>query len=190
MALVGRGDGVTPVCASRTTRSILGTPHRKERDLGSSSMALPGRYYRQYPVAKPLGSAEENLELELNRTVFLIIDAYGRGYGGETESKEVPELYRKWIRQNRDLVAERIVPARAAARRLGLPIVYLTNYLSPALGVRSELRNVSLRVDGIDPLEAWREPNDILSMSDIIAPAVGEFLIKKAAILGVLRDSP
>jgi ureidoacrylate peracid hydrolase len=147
--------------------------------MGASSIVLAGRYYRNYPVSAPLGHAEEIFELELDRTVFIIIDVYGQGFGEEGEAKGVPELYRKWIRDNRDTVVNHIVPAKAAAKQLGLPVIYLTNYLSPALTPQSELRKVSLRVDGTDLLEAWREPNDILTMSDIIAPAEGEFLIKK-----------
>jgi len=147
-------------------------------------MALAGRYYRNYPVGAPLGHTEEVFELEVGRTVFLIIDVYGQWSTEVGESERVPELYQKWARDNREVVVDHIVPAKAAAKQLGLPIIYLTNYLSPALGDQSELRQVSLRVDGIDLLEAWREPNDILSISDIIAPAEGEFLVKKQLYSG------
>jgi nicotinamidase-related amidase len=150
----------------------------------ASSMALAGRYYRNYPVGAPLGHTEEVFELEVARTVFLIIDVYGQGFGAEAESEGVPEAYRKFVRDNRDVVVGHIVPAKAAAKQLGLPIVYLTNYLSPALGQQSELCEISRRVDGIDLLEAWREPNDILSISDVIAPAEGELLVKKQLYSG------
>lgn len=152
--------------------------------MAASSMALTGRYYRNYPVGAPLGHIEEVFELEVDRTVFLIIDVYGLGFGQEAMSAAVPELYRKWVRDNRNVVVDNIVPAKAAAKKLGLPVVYLTNYLSPALGGQSELRNISLRVDGIDLLEAWKEPNDVLSISDIIAPAEGDFLVKKQLYSG------
>jgi ureidoacrylate peracid hydrolase len=147
-------------------------------------MALVGRYYRNYPVGAPLGHTEELFELELDRTVFVIIDVYGQGLveegeRDEDERHEVPELYRKWALDNRDVVVDHIVPAKAAAKQLGLPVIYLTNYLSPALTEQSELRDISLRVDGIDLLEAWREPNDIVSISGVIAPVEGEFLVKK-----------
>jgi ureidoacrylate peracid hydrolase len=145
----------------------------------AAAIVLAGRYYRNYPVGAPLGHTEELFELELDRTVFLVIDVYGQGYAEEAVPDDVPELYSKWARDHRDVVVNHIAPAKAAAKQLGLPVIYLTNYLSPALTEQSELRKTSLRVDGIDLLEAWREPNDILSMSDVIAPAAGEFVIKK-----------
>jgi ureidoacrylate peracid hydrolase len=147
-------------------------------------MALAGRYYRNYPVGAPLGHTEELFDLEIGRTAFLIIDVYGQGFGEEPVSQEVPEAYRKWVRDNRDVVVGHIVPAKAAAKQLGLPVVYLTNYLSPALTEHSQLRDISRRVDGVDLLEAWKEPNDILAISDIIAPAEGELLVKKQLYSG------
>ncbi len=152
--------------------------------MGESSKALVGRYYRNYPVGAPLGHIEEVFELEVDRTVFLIVDVYGQGFGEESVSEQVPELYRKWVRDNGNVVVDHIVPAKAAAKNLGLPVVYLTNYLSPALGQQSGLREVSLRVDNLDLLEAWKEPNDVLSISDVIAPAPGDFLVKKQLYSG------
>jgi ureidoacrylate peracid hydrolase len=36
-----------------------------------------------------------------------------------------------------------------------------------------------MRTLNIDVLEAWTEPNDALAFSDVVAPAEGEYLIKK-----------
>jgi len=147
-------------------------------------MSLPARFYRTYPVGKPLGHAEELLELDVDRTVFLLVDVYGRGFDGDAALAEIPEFYRASSRENARIVVDHIVPAKKAAKRLGLPIVYLTNYLSPALNERSEWRNLSLRVHDIDVLEAWREPNDILSFSEVMAPEEGEYLVKKQLYSG------
>jgi nicotinamidase-related amidase len=147
--------------------------------MGSASITLPGRYYRTYPLEVPLGHTEELLNLALDQTVFLIVDVYGLGYGDESVSTQVPPIVQKWIREQKDVVAQHIVPAKAAAKRLGIPIVYLTNYLSDAMTERTELRNVSLRSDGVDLLEAWREPSDYLAHSDSVAPAEGEYLVRK-----------
>jgi ureidoacrylate peracid hydrolase len=116
--------------------------------------------------------------------VFLIVDVYGRGFDGDLATVEVPDLYRSFTRDFYDVVTNYIVVAKKAAKQLGVPIVYLTNYLSSTLNEKSEWRNLSLRVDGIDVLEAWREPNDILSFSDIIAPKEGEFLVRKQLASG------
>jgi len=119
------------------------------------------------------------LDLATDRTVFLIVDVYGLGFGDEPPSPAVPPIVQKYIREIRDVVVNHIVPAKEAAKRLGVPIVYLTNHLSDALAPHSELRQVSLRVDGVDLLEVWKEPSDYLAHSKIIAPAEGEYLVKK-----------
>ena len=137
------------------------------------------RYYRNYPSGNPLGYAEEELELELDETVFLVVDVYGKGFDEDHDLGNAPEVYKRAVEANRDIVVNHIRPAKLAAKRAGLPIVYLTNYLSPALNERHEWRNLSLRTMNVDVLEAWPEPNDILVFSDIIAPEEGEYVIKK-----------
>lgn len=147
--------------------------------MGDTSITLPGRYYRTYPAETPLGHAEEILDLALDRTVFLIIDVYGLGFGDEDVPGEVPELVQQWINDNKDVVRHHIVPAKKAAKNLGLPVVYLTNYLSDALTERSELRRISLRSDGVDLLEVWKEPSDYLGHSKAVAPEGSDYVVKK-----------
>lgn len=137
------------------------------------------RYYRSYPLDDPLGYTEEELELGLDETVFLVVDVYGKGFDEDHDLGNAPDVYKRAVEANRDIVVNHIRPAKLAAQRAGLPIVYLTNYLSPALNERHEWRNMSLRTMNVDVLEAWPEPNDILAFSDIIAPEEGEYLIKK-----------
>src|SRR6516165_8283738 len=118
---------------------------------------LESRYYRTFPVEKPLGHASERLSLDPSRTVFLLVDVYGVGFDPSYRGVEAPEFYRSQVERSREIVVEHIVPAKMAAKSARLPIVYLTNHLSPALNERSEWRNLSLRVHDIDVLEAWRE---------------------------------
>jgi ureidoacrylate peracid hydrolase len=156
--------------------------------MAKDSMTLAGRYYRTYPVGNPLGYTEDMLELDLQRTVFLIIDVYGVGddesHVGAASGTEKPEFYKRMVREFGDVLVNHIVPAKQAAKALGLPIVYATNRLSPTLNERSEWRNLSLRVHGIDVLEAWREPNDILAFSSVIAPQQGEYVVEKELYSG------
>jgi ureidoacrylate peracid hydrolase len=150
------------------------------------TLALPSRYYRAYPVGAPLGTAEEALDLDPCRTVFLLVDVYGRGFDDEnpTSQPDLPGFYAADARASRDIVRDHIVPAKLAAIRAGLPVVYLTNHLSPTLNSQSEWRNVTLRVHNVDVLECWREPNDILAYSNVIAPRPGEYVVKKQAYSG------
>jgi ureidoacrylate peracid hydrolase len=145
---------------------------------------LESRYYRTYPVERPLGHATERLALDPRRTVFLIVDVYGVGFDPDHETAKIPEFYRGQVERARKVVVDHIVPAKVAAKKAGLPIVYLTNHLSPTLNEHSEWRNMSLRVHGIDVLESWREPNEILAFSQIIAPAEGEYLVRKQMYSG------
>jgi nicotinamidase-related amidase len=151
---------------------------------------LTSRYYRTYPLEAPLGQAEEVLHLDMAHTVFLIIDVYGVGFDTDPSAvesatePEVPEFYMKAVRENWTIVRDHIVPAKNAAKSIGLPIVYVTNRLLPGLNERSEWRNLSLRVHGIDVLESWQEPNDVLAFSKVIAPEEGDYLIEKQLYSG------
>jgi nicotinamidase-related amidase len=147
-------------------------------------LRLAARYYRSYPPGAPLGYAASELDLGLAETAFLLVDVYGKGFDDDDDPGDAPEFYRRAVAANRAIVRDRIVPARAAARAAGLPIVYLTNYLSPGLTRRSEWRRMSLRTLGIDVLEAWREPNDVLVFSRIIAPEPGDHLVRKQLYSG------
>lgn len=148
------------------------------------SIHLTGRYYRQYPPGRHLGQAEEPLVLDVDRTVFVLVDVYGRGYDAGSAPGDAPEMYTAAVERNRDIVVDHIRPARDAARALGLPVVYLTNYLAPSTNARTEWRNMSIRTCNVDVLEAWQEPNDILAFSDVIAPGPGDYLIKKQMYSG------
>ena len=145
---------------------------------------LRGRYYRHYPPEKPLGHAEEDLLLELEDTAFLLVDVYGRGFDADTSGGDTPAFYRKWGELNRETVVHHIRPARDAARSAGLPIVYLTNYLAPSTNEHTEWRNMSIRTCGVDVLESWTEPNDVLAFSEVIAPQEGDYLVKKQMYSG------
>ena len=145
----------------------------------SNTIKLDARYYRDYPPRKPLGYTTDPLELDTDNTVFLIVDVYGKGFDPDQDLGDAPEFYSKSVVEHRDIVVNHIKPAKEAAKRLGLPIVYLTNYLSPGLNAQHEWRNMSLRTYDIDVLEAWTEPNDVLAFSDVIAPEPGDYLIKK-----------
>jgi nicotinamidase-related amidase len=145
----------------------------------TSTLRLPGRYYRLYPtIAEPLGHAEEHLELDPAETVLLIVDVYGLGFGDEADSGDVPGLYAV-DPVMRDIVRNRIRPVKDAAKRAGLKVVYLTNHLSPGLNEGNEWRNLSIRTVDVDVLDAWREPNDILAHAKVIAPDPDDVVIPK-----------
>jgi ureidoacrylate peracid hydrolase len=143
------------------------------------SIKLNCRYYRHYPTSQPKGYAEEELALELDNTVFLVVDVYGLGFDEDGKMGDVDEFYKEYVEADRDIVINHIKPAKVAAKKMGLPVVYLTNYLAPSTTENNEWRNMSIRTCGLDVLEVWQEPNDVLAFSQIIAPEEGDYLIKK-----------
>lgn len=149
-------------------------------------LGLTGRYYRQYPADAPLGEAEERLELALDETVLLLVDVYGKGYDEDfSPPDDLPSFYRSGPDDPRGgIVRDLIAPAKACAKRAGLPVVYLTNYLSPGINEGNEWRNMSIRTAGVDVLEAWVPPTPILEHAAVIAPEPGEPVIPKQLYSG------
>ena len=141
---------------------------------------LAVRYYRKYPAPAPLGHTHAPVELEPRVTVFLIVDVYGLGYDDDDLAVSgVPSAHVGEARRNRTIVRDHIVPAKAAARSVGLPIVYLTNALSPSTNKRSQFRRLGLRSYGYDVLQEWQEGSPLLAFSNIIAPQSGDYLVRK-----------
>ena len=145
------------------------------------TLDITGRYYRLYPLSDPLGEAEESLELVLDETVFLLVDVYGARYDDDfEESADTPSFYRHSADDPvEQIVRTKIVPAKAAAKRAGLQVVYLTNYLSPGMSEGNEWRNMSLRTCDVDVLTAWRPPTPLLEHAKVIAPEADEPVIGK-----------
>jgi nicotinamidase-related amidase len=152
----------------------------------SPVLRLPGRYYRAYPSHAPLGLAEEEIELDVDETVFLLVDVYGAAYDeGFEPPADLPSFYGPQPNDPRpEIVRERIVPAKAAARQAGLRRVYLTNYLSPGLSERSEWRQMTLRSCDVDVLTDWVPPTPVLEHAAVIAPEADEPLVRKQLYSG------
>ncbi len=141
--------------------------------------SLPCRYFQQFPFEAPVGYVTKNLDLQKSRTAFLIIDVYGLGFDDESPPGNVSDLYQVTKEQYKEVAVNHIKPAKASAKRLGLPIIYLCNYLAPSTTVNNEWRQMSLRGLNVDVLEEWREPTDIFKYSKIMAPEEGDYHILK-----------
>jgi nicotinamidase-related amidase len=147
-------------------------------------LKLPVRYYRMYPKNSPLGYCEEEVSIEIANTALLIIDVYGKGFTPEEkEELKVPSFYISDPENDR-IVSELIPKVRDVAKESKMKVIYLTNHLSEALDENNEWRQMSIRTCGVDVLESWVEPNDILRHSNVIAPTSEEVLIKKQMYSG------
>lgn len=155
-----------------------------------STLRIAARYYRQFPTADPLGAAEEVLDLPIEETVFLLVDVYGLTDARLPVPSDLPDIYRPVENDPvQAIVRDRIVPAKAAAKRSGLKVVYVTNHLSEGLSDGSEWRNLSIRTCGVDVLEAWRPPTPILEHAPYIAPSADEPVIRKQLYSGFFETN-
>ncbi|MHC1773171.1 MAG: isochorismatase family cysteine hydrolase [Flexilinea sp.] len=139
---------------------------------------LNGRYYQMFPTENPGGYQTEEITFDLNRTVFLIIDVYGKGYD-ENEKCDVDALYSTMFDKWRSIVMNHIVPDKEAAKSIKIPVVYLENYLAPSTTKNNEWRKMSIRTCGVDVLEAWVPPTDLFEYAGKIKPQTDDYVIRK-----------
>ena len=158
-----------------------------------SAITISGRFYRMYPPEKFLGHAQKEIQLDTTNTAFLIVDVYGLG------ADELDEESKKtWVGLVSDrstdphdrIIVEHIRPALDAARRSGLPIVYVSNS-APQIALEhstyQEFKTDTLQVnkndlyseDNIDPLEYHCGSSKVLKYSEIIKPQPGDYYVRK-----------
>jgi nicotinamidase-related amidase len=145
----------------------------------TDAFQLPCQYYQWFPFEHPMGIVKTTIELAISRTTFLIIDVYGLGFDDEPREANVADFYKVLNNEYKDILVNYIKPAKVAAKKLGLPVIYLSNYLAPSTTVSNEWRQVSIRTLGVDVLDHWSEPTDIFKYSRVIAPEENDYLIKK-----------
>ena len=147
-------------------------------------MKLPVRYYKNFPKENPIGYFNEIIDLNLEDTALLIVDVYGKAFKeGERDESKLPSIYLP-DSETEAIVSELIPKVKRAAKSKNLKVFYLTNYLSPAMGPDNEWRKMSIITHGVDVLEAWTTPNEILIHSEVIAPNSGDTLIQKQMYSG------
>lgn len=148
-------------------------------------LVLQGRYYQYHTH----NSVTEALELDTAHTALLLVDVYGAGY----DDDYVPDPALQGFYQPNpaigEIIRDKIKPVKDAARIIGLPTVYLTNYLSPGLDEGNEWRNMSIRTCGIDVLEEWKPPTPVLEHSKVIAPDEQDVLVPKQMYSGFFETN-
>jgi len=166
-----------------------------------SALHLNGRYYRLYPPEGFLGHAEQALELTVPETAFLVVDVYGLGFSDDDEEKphDYPSLSSAaTVNAEREVVVHHIRPALDAARRAGLPVIYVNNS-APRIEIhRSELGKLTRRAcgldwdewgaeEGVDPREYVHGPSPALKFSKVVEPRPGDYFIRKHAYSGFFQ---
>lgn len=149
------------------------------------NLSLSGRYYRMYPPEAYLGHAEETLELALKETAFVLIDVYGLGYSpGEPEPARPALFYKGSTEVERNVMVNCVKPALEAARRIGMPIVYLNNSNQMVATQQSEFGSILVRTHGLTVEERWETDPVEFRFSKLVEPKPGEYVVRKQMYSG------
>lgn len=159
------------------------------------NISVEGRFFRKYPVVSPLGYTTKPLQLSTADTAFVLVDVYGpvldvHPDAAEAEQAEENRRVPISVTQKSEIVRQRIRPALDAARKLGLPIVYVANSAPRIALNRStywEHKWDTLNVDkdvyfaetSVDPREYHHGGTGVLDYSDVIAPRSDDYFIRK-----------
>ena len=155
------------------------------------TLRLSTRYFRRFPPGAYLGYTEEDIEIDLERAAFLVVDVYGLGFSPEEESRAAPSLVTaNSVEIEREIVINHLRPALDAARRVGLPIVYTSN-AAPRVALERyefcEQRRRNAEHDfkqvfaelPIDPREYEYGDSDMIKYSRIVEPKPGDYFVRK-----------
>jgi ureidoacrylate peracid hydrolase len=156
------------------------------------TIRISGRHYRSYPAGNYLGYEERALELDTAATAFVMVDVYGAP--PEEADYEGPGL-EYMLGEASDIVANRIAPSKIAAKRLGVPCVYVTNSaprieLEQSAYGRQRHDNVDASLDDLfsencnDPLEYVSGDSRYVQHSSVIAPEDDDYYIRKHVYSG------
>ena len=146
------------------------------------TLQIPARYYCRFPFESPRGLVETVEELELERTVFLLVDVYGLGHDPGDPVPEFPPLFLRRLHElQSEMIRERIRPAVDVARVAGLPVVYTENRWKPAAWTGSEFAKLCERTEcghagTFDEVYIGTGYN---AYSRVIAPEPGDIVVEK-----------
>ncbi len=155
-----------------------------------ATININGRYYRLYPPEHYAGHDFAGETADLGRTALLVVDVYGQGFTAEDELRHHPAMDPEKDKIWTENAVQHIAPAIAAARRAGLPVIFVSNS-SPRIEFNQSqfghMINRSLGSDIEDLLsepqvDAWeynRRDNHFIEYSRALAPCPGDYYIRK-----------
>ncbi len=152
-------------------------------------LRIPIRRYRPIPPEAPAGHESGMLELDRARTAFMLVDVYLPPIETGLET-----LSRADYDDKQRIFRELVPPALAAARRIGLPIIYVANS-APRIALERSAFGRQLTAVGtnharefaeesVDAMEYQRGPVYSLSYPQEIAPKPSDYYIRKHAYSG------
>lgn len=170
------------------------------------NLVVNTRYFRLFPSNGYLGYAYEEYTAPMQNTAFLVVDVYGLGHHtddpvptwkeGNHDKRDRPALAWKGSADHEAIIVnESLLPALNAARKIGMPVIYLNNS-APKIGLEhSEFGKVLRRQlntdmermfaeDNIDPKEYHYGDSDHVKISKLLEPKEGEYFIRKHVYSG------
>lgn len=156
-----------------------------------STLSIMGRYYRLYPPEKFLGHATKELNLDTKDLAFVVVDVYGLGFDGDGRKSKWSGLCSdQSIAREGEVITNNIVPAIKSCRKVGIPIVYISNSaprINLANSMYEEVKQNTLNFvtenmysePNVDPLEYCQGDSDVLHYSKLIAPQPTDYFIRK-----------
>jgi nicotinamidase-related amidase len=143
---------------------------------------IPARYYCRYPFEAPRGTVDTMEEIDLARTVVLVVDVYGLGHDPGDPVPEMPPLFLKQLHKLQgEMVRERIRPTLDTARQRKLPVVYTENLWRASAWNESEFGKLCERTEADSPqgFESVYIGTDYNRYSSVIAPTASDFVVQK-----------
>ena len=158
---------------------------------------LPLRHYRQYPPDGWAGEITEDVDVEVTRSAFCLVDVYGLGLHPDDEvPHEYPALSSEAsLHREVPILKEHVLPTLEAARAVGLPVIYVNNSAPRIEFSKGQLGMLLERVTGYrmedlmsepdaDDLEYHRSASRFVQISKLLEPKPGEYFIRKHAYSG------
>lgn len=149
------------------------------------------RHYRAYPQRDFLGHITETVEIDVDKTAFVLVDVYGLGFSEEDATPHPRSSLDSWtVDQEKTVNVERIKPSLDAARALGLPVIYVSNSAPRIALSKSEFAKQLKRSldivfeelcaeDNIDPREYYYGESQFLKHSKLLEPQESDYYIRK-----------
>jgi nicotinamidase-related amidase len=154
----------------------------------SGALALTGRYFRQYPLGSYQGSAEKQLQLNIEETAILVVDVYG--LGESTNHSHVGLGNQHSTDMAQQIIEASIKPALDAARRSGVAVIYVANS-APRIALNQSAyweqkwdtqhvdKDELYSEDTVDPLEYHYGDSNVLKYVDAVVPQAGDYFVRK-----------
>ncbi len=149
---------------------------------------LQGRFFKLYPPEN-YGYANDDLDLDLEHTAFIICDVYGQ-FPDEGSKKDSPSGLEYLFHNEYDIIANHIRPSKDAAKKIGMPCVYLANS-APNIAIerswfgKQRAMNIGkwhdelFSEENIDPLEYKFGHSDYIKHADVIKPEADDYYVRK-----------